>query len=161
MCFMKISVIAAVGKNNELGKNNDLIWHFHSDMVFFRETTTGSTVLMGRKTFESLPKALPKRKNVVITRNLNYRAEGATVCKSVEEALELCKDDEKVFVIGGGEIYKQLLPMATELYLTEVDDECSDADTFFPAFDKSKYKKEIIAENEENSIKFTHVKYSL
>ena len=130
-------------------------------MVFFKETTTGSTVLMGRKTFESLPKALPKRKNVVITRNPNYRAEGATVCKSVEEALELCKDDEKVFVIGGGEIYKQLLPVATELYLTEVDDECSDADTFFPAFDKSKYKKEIIAENEENSIKFTHVKYSL
>lgn len=155
---MKISIIAAVGRNNELGKNNDLIWHFHKDMVFFRETTTGSTVLMGRKTFESLPKALPKRRNIVITSDKNYTAEGAEVCHSIDSALELCKNDN-IFVIGGGKIYQQFIDMADSLYLTEIEDECPDADTYFPAFNKNEYKKEILAENEENGITFFHILY--
>jgi len=155
---MNISIIAAIGRNNELGRNNDLIWHFHKDMVFFRETTLGSTVVMGRKTFESLPKALPKRRNIVITRDGNYAAEGAEVCCSVEEALRLCEED-RVFVIGGGRIYAQLIDCADSLYLTEIDAECPDADTFFPAFDKTAYRKEILAVHEENGIKFTHIRY--
>lgn len=155
---MKISIIAAVGRNHELGKNNDLIWHFHKDMVFFRETTTGSTVLMGRKTFESLPKALPKRRNIVITNDKNYTAEGAEVCHSIDEALELCKND-KVFVIGGGKIYQQFIDMADSLYLTEVEAECADADTYFPKFNKADYNREVLAEHEENGIRFLHVLY--
>lgn len=155
---MNISMIAAVGRNNELGKNNDLIWHFHKDMVFFRETTTGATVLMGRKTFESLPKALPKRRNIVITGDENYIAEGAEVCHSIDEALQLCEND-RVFVIGGGKIYEQLLSFADSLYLTEIDAACRDADTYFPAFHKADFKREILAEHEENGIKFAHIKY--
>lgn len=155
---MSISIIAAIGRNNELGKNNDLVWHFHKDMVFFKETTIGSAVVMGRKTFESLPKALPKRCNIVITNDKNYIAEGAEVCHSIQEALKLCEND-KVFIIGGGKIYQQLLPLADSLYLTEIDDECVDADTYFPEFDRNEYNKEIIAEHEENGIKFRHIKY--
>lgn len=155
---MKISIIAAVGRNYELGRNNDLIWHFHKDMVFFRETTTGATVLMGRKTFESLPKALPKRRNIVITNDKNYIAEGAEVCHSVDDALELCKNDN-VFVIGGGKIYQQFIDMADSLYLTEVEAECDDADTYFPTFNKADYSREVLAEHEENGIKFSHILY--
>lgn len=155
---MKISIIAAVGRNYELGRNNDLIWHFHKDMVFFRETTIGSTVLMGRKTFESLPKALPKRRNIVITNDKNYIAEGAEVCHSVDDALELCKNDN-VFVIGGGKIYQQFIDMADSLYLTEVEAECEDADTYFPTFNKADYSREVLAEHEENGIKFSHILY--
>lgn len=155
---MKISIIAAVGRNYELGRNNDLIWHFHKDMVFFRETTIGSTVLMGRKTFESLPKALPKRRNIVITSDKNYIAEGAEVCHSVDDALELCKNDN-VFVIGGGKIYQQFIDMADSLYLTEVEAECDDADTYFPTFNKADYSREVLAEHEENGIKFSHILY--
>lgn len=155
---MKISIIAAVGRNYELGRNNDLIWHFHKDMVFFRETTTGSTVLMGRKTFESLPKALPKRRNIVITNDKNYIADGAEVCHSIDEALELCKNDN-VFVIGGGKIYQQFIDMADSLYLTEVEAECADADTYFPTFNKADYSREVLAEHEENGIKFSHILY--
>lgn len=155
---MKISIIAAVGRNYELGRNNDLIWHFHKDMVFFRETTTGSTVLMGRKTFESLPKALPKRRNIVITNDKNYIADGAEVCHSVDDALELCKNNN-VFVIGGGKIYQQFIDMADSLYLTEIEAECADADTYFPKFDKSDYSREVLAEHEENGIRFSHVLY--
>lgn len=155
---MKISIIAAVGRNYELGRNNDLIWHFHKDMVFFRETTIGSTVLMGRKTFESLPKALPKRRNIVITNDKNYIAEDAEVCHSVDDALELCKNDN-VFVIGGGKIYQQFIDMADSLYLTEVEAECEDADTYFPTFNKADYSREVLAEHEENGIRFSHVLY--
>lgn len=156
---MNISIIAAVGKNLELGKNNELIWHFKEDMKFFKQTTTGHTVIMGRKTFESLPKALANRRNIVITTNSNYKAEGIETVTSIDEALAMCSDDNEVFVIGGGKIYELMLPYANKLYITEIDDSCSDADTFFPAFDKSSYQKEIIAEYKVNEIKFSHVLY--
>ena len=91
---MSISIIAAIGKNNELGKNNDLVWHFKDDMKFFKEATTGNTVIMGRKTFESLPKALPNRRNIVISSNKDYKADGAEVYTSIKAALKACKNDE-------------------------------------------------------------------
>lgn len=98
---MTICMIAAVGKNLELGKDNNLIWHFKDDMAFFKETTTGSSIIMGRKTFESLPKVLPRRKNIIITKKEDYKAEGATVVHSIGEALNEVESDT-AFIIGGG-----------------------------------------------------------
>ena len=155
---MSVSMIAAVGKNLELGKNNDLIWHFKEDMKFFKDTTMGHTVVMGRKTFESLPKALPGRKNIVITSNAQYQVQGATVVTSVEEALQIA-DNEEIFVIGGGKIYAEFLPYADKLYLTEIDAECTDADTYFPQFNKSEYIKEIINYYDIDGVEFYHVVY--
>lgn len=155
---MSVSMIAAVGKNLELGKSNNLIWHFKEDMKFFKDTTMGHTVVMGRKTFESLPKALPGRKNIVISSNAEYQAQGATVVTSVEEALQIA-DNEELFVIGGGKIYAEFLPYADKLYLTEINAECEDADTYFPQFNKSDYIKEIINYYDIDGVEFYHVVY--
>lgn len=156
---MNISMIAAVGKNLELGKGNDLIWHFKDDMQFFKETTTGNTVIMGRKTFESLPHALPNRRNIVITTDKSYVAPGAEVAHSVDEANALCGNDN-AFIIGGGNVYKQYLPLANKLYLTEIDAECDDADTYFPQFDKSLYTSEQLTDFDVNGISFKHILYT-
>lgn len=156
---MSITVIAAVGRNNELGKDNDLIWHFHADMVFFREQTTGHPVIMGRKTFESLPKLLPKRRNIIITSNPDFTVEGAEICKSAEEAASLCKGEE-AFVIGGGSVYGQFIEAADKILLTEIEADCPDAQVFFPSFDKSRYNREVLAVHEENGIKFSHISYT-
>lgn len=156
---MAISIIAAIGKNNELGRNNDLIWHFKEDMKFFRETTTGNTVLMGRKTFESLPHALPNRRNVVISSDKSFTAEGAEVFHGVDEALKATENDN-VFVIGGGMIYKELLPLCDKLYLTEIDSECYDADVYFPQFDKSGYSAEKLTDFTVDGVHFSHIVYS-
>ncbi len=155
---MGISLILSVGRNNEIGKDNELIWHFHEDMKFFRETTTGNTVIMGRKTFESLPKILPNRRNIVISSNRDLKINGAEVVHSVEEALEAAAG-ERIFVIGGGKIYAEFLPLADSIYLTEINDVCPDADTFFPQFDKTLYSRAVLAEHEENGISFQHVIY--
>lgn len=156
---MKLSIIAAVGRNLELGRGNDLIWHFKEDMKFFKETTMGSSVIMGRKNFESLPKALPGRKNIVITNNNSYSAEGAVTVHSVDEALKSA-DSQEVFVIGGGKIYEQLLPVADKLYLTEIEAECPDADTYFPSFNKEEYTREVIASYQADGISFSHICYT-
>lgn len=157
---MAISMIAAVGKNLELGKNNDLIWHFKEDMKFFKETTMGHPVIMGRKTFESLPKALPGRKNIVISANPEYKADGAEVVTSVEEAIKLAEtEDTDAFVIGGGRIYNEFLPYADNLYLTEINAESPDADTYFPDFNKSDYIKEIVNFYDVDGTEFYHVIY--
>ncbi len=156
---MSISMIAAVGKNGELGKNNDLIWHFKEDMQFFKRTTIESTVIMGRKTFESLPKALPKRRNIVISGNPDYFAEGAEVVKSVEEAVNITKH-EKVFIIGGASIYKAFLPCCDNIFLTEIESDCHEADTYFPDFDKGKYSRDVLKTAQENGICFSFVKYT-
>ncbi len=156
---MTICMIAAVGKNLELGKGNNLIWHFKEDMAFFKETTMGSSIIMGRKTFESLPKALPRRKNIVITNKEDYKAEGATVVHSIGEALSEVESDT-AFILGGGDIYRQFLPKAQKLYLTEIEAECIDADTYFPVFNKADYTKELLASYHDNGIHFSHVCYT-
>ncbi len=156
---MSLYLIAAIGKNNELGKNNDLIWHFKEDMKFFKETTMGSAVIMGRKTFESLPKALSGRRNIVITSDENYTTDGAETVHSVEEALSLVGDGD-AFVIGGGRVYEEMLPLCDALYLTEIDAECGDADTYFPVFDKDGYDKTVFAEHLAGDIKFSHILYA-
>jgi dihydrofolate reductase len=156
---MTICMIAAVGKNLELGKDNNLIWHFKDDMAFFKETTTGSSIIMGRKTFESLPKVLPRRKNIIITKKEDYKAEGATVVHSISEALNEVESDT-AFIIGGGDIYRQFLPKAQKLYLTEIEAECPDADAYFPAFNKAEYKKELLASYHDKGIHFSHICYT-
>ncbi len=155
---MSVSIIAAIGRNYELGKDNDLIWHFKEDMRFFKETTTGHTVIMGRKTFESLPRALPNRRNIVITSDPEYKAEGAECVNSVERALELSGGD--AFIIGGGRVYAETLPLSDKLYLTEIDAACESADTFFPRFDKSGYTAEKLSDYEVNGVHFSHILYT-
>lgn len=155
---MILSIIAAVGKNNELGKNNDLIWHLDGDLPFFRKVTTGKTVIMGRKTFESLPKALPNRRNIVLTSDNTYTADGADVFSDFRKVLEEVKDEEEVFVIGGGSIYSLFLPFAERIYLTEAEAEDSEADVFFPEFDKSLFRR-ISIDFGGTDIKYEHVLY--
>ena len=128
-----ISLIAAIGKNYELGKKNALLWNMPLDMKHFRETTKARTVIMGLKTFESIGRPLPNRRNIVITRNIAFSAPGVEVSNSLEETLAKWKDsNEEAFVIGGGEIYRQAMEKADKLYITHVDASFPDADTFFP-----------------------------
>lgn len=154
------SLIASVGKNRELGKQGELLFRLKDDMRFFRETTDGHKILMGRKTWESLPKKLPGRENIVISRN---PVEGADV--SVNDLRKYIDENkgtkEEIFVIGGGMVYFELLPHAKHIYLTEVDAEAPDADTFFPQFDKSKYTREIIMKGKDHELEFTIVKYAV
>ncbi len=129
-----ISLIAAIGKNNELGKKNALLWNMPTDTKFFRDTTAGHTVIMGQKTLESMGgKPLPKRRNIVVTRNKDFKAEGVEISNSLEDTMASFKNtDEEVFVVGGGEIYKQTINGADRLYITHVDGEFPDADAYFP-----------------------------
>ncbi len=126
-----ISIIAAIGKNNELGKANELLWKLPNDMKHFKETTTGKTVIMGRKTFQSIGRPLPNRRNIVVTRDETFAIDGIEVAHSLEEALQNVQNEEEAFIIGGGELYNQALPFAQRLYITHVDS-TFDADTFFP-----------------------------
>lgn len=152
-----ISIIACVGKNNELGKNNDLIWHLPNDLKFFRQMTLGKTVIMGKRTFQSLSHALPKRRNIVI-QHKKEQLENVEVFNDIESVLENVQNED-VFVIGGASIYQEFLPYADKIYLTEVDSICGDADVYFPLVDKEKYIKTIIGENEDNGIKYNFVLY--
>lgn len=155
---MSYSIIAAIGKNNELGNKNELIWHLKNDMKFFREKTTGKTIIMGRKTFESLPKMLPNRKHIVLSSSSNFPKE-VEVFSDFDALLESLKDTtEEIFVIGGSSIYKLFLDYSSKLYLTEID-ASSECDAYFPDFDKSLYEREVIAENEEEGIAYKHVLY--
>lgn len=129
-----ITMIAAAGENNELGKDNGLLWHLPDDFKRFKQLTTGHYIIMGRKTFESFPKPLPNRIHLVITRNKDYKKEGAVVVHSMEEALKISDKDNQAFIIGGGEIYKMGLPFAEKIELTRVHGTFEDADTFFPNF---------------------------
>lgn len=130
---MKLSIIAAVAKNRAIGKGGDLIWHISNDLKHFKEITTGGCVLMGYNTYASLPgkKALPKRRNIILSSRIATAPEGFEVASSIPQALELLKDVPEVFVIGGGTIYEQFLPIADKLYLTRIDKRF-EADTFFP-----------------------------
>lgn len=156
---MTVSMIVAKGINNEIGADNKLLWHIPSDLKFFKETTMGKSIIMGRKTFESLPKALPGRKNIVISRNPDFSAPGAVVVTDTEAALKE-SETEEVFIIGGASIYEAFFPLATRLYITEVNFSCEKADVFFPDVDLSLWDREVIKEGEENSLSFRHVLYT-
>ena len=135
-----ITIIVAASENDVIGNNNKLIWHLSKDLIRFKNLTKGHHVIMGRKTFESMPKALPNRTNVVITRNKNYTAENVTVVDSLENALKVCKDDPQPFIIGGGEIYRIGLSYAKRIELTRVYHNF-EGDTTFPQIDKNLWKE--------------------
>ena len=137
----RISMVVAVSKNGVIGRGGDLPWHIPSDLKRFKEITLGTAVIMGRKTWESLPKKpLVDRRNIVITRQPGYVAEGAEIVRSAGEALALAAHEPKVSVIGGGDIYKLFWPLAHRLYLTEVDLEV-EGDTYFPHVDSAEWRE--------------------
>lgn len=158
---MIISLIAAVGENNEIGKNGDLICRLPGDLPFFKRTTTGKPVIMGRKTFESLPSALPARKNIVISSNPAYKAEGADVVSSPKAAEECAAKTgaEEIFIIGGGRVYAEFLPKADRLYLTEARFSDTEADAFFPTFDRAEWDRQVI-DVYDGEPKYEHVLYT-
>ena len=134
-----VAIAVAIGENFAIGKNNQLLWHMPADLKFFKQTTSGHTVIMGRKTFDSVGKPLPNRRNIVITRDASLKIEGAEVVNSLDEALAITQTEEKpVFIVGGAEIYRQALPKTDRLYLTTIHHNF-DADTFFPDFDRSEW----------------------
>lgn len=136
--MMTISMIAAVAENNVIGKDNSLPWHLPTDLKYYKQTTLGHHIIMGRKNFEAIGRPLPKRTNIIITRKENYTAEGCIVVNSLREALQAVQNDEEPFIIGGGEIYKMALPYADRLYITRIH-ETFDGDVFFPDFDKQQW----------------------
>jgi len=133
-----ISVVVAIGSNGEIGNKGELLWHLPADLKKFKVTTMGRHMIMGRKTYESIGRPLPGRTTVIVTRNKDYTADGCFVTSSLEEAISLSEKagEQEVMIVGGGEIYKQSLPLAQRIYLTEVDF-VGEADTFFPQFDRS------------------------
>ncbi len=137
-----ISIIVATDERGAIGKDNQLLWHLPNDMKYFRKLTTGHTVIMGRWTFESLPKgALPNRKNIVLTTTPDAYFDNCLVYNTLWSALMACEDEDEVFVIGGGSVYRQALEVADKLYLTMVHHIFSDADTFFPHVDPQVWEK--------------------
>ncbi len=137
---MTLSIIVAIAKNRAIGKENQLLWHISEDLKRFKRITMGCPVIMGRKTFESLGRPLPGRKNIIITRNTSLCYEDCECYGSIEEAIASCNDDKEVFIIGGGEIYKQTISIADKLYLTVVHHNY-DADTFFPEIDPMQWEE--------------------
>jgi dihydrofolate reductase len=137
---MTISLLVAAAENNAIGKNNQLLWSLPNDMKFFKNTTWGMAVIMGRKTYESVDKPLPGRFNIVITRQADWKAEGVIVAAGLQDALRkaAATNCKEAFVIGGGEIYKQAIEIADKIYITRVHASL-DGDTFFPAIDESKW----------------------
>lgn len=155
----KITIIAAIGKNRELGKNNDLIWHLKGDLQFFKEITTNHKIIMGMNTFKSLPKMLPNRDHIILSHQ-NVTIDGTTIFNSLEELFGyLNKIDEEVFIIGGASIYKLFIEFADELILTEIEAEDLNADVYFPEFNKEKYERIVLKENSDNDISYKHISY--
>ena len=154
---MTVTMVVAIGENNAIGKNNELLWYLPKDLRHFKTITSGHTVIMGRKTYESVGKPLPKRRNIIITRNTELTIDGAEVVHTIEEALELCKADEEVFIIGGAEIYKMAMKHTDKIFLTVVH-ESFEADAFFPEIDRNLWV-ETAAEkhlpDEKNNLSFT------
>ncbi|WP_373019108.1 type 3 dihydrofolate reductase [Thiomicrorhabdus sp.] len=138
---MRIAMIAAMAKNRVIGLDNDMPWHLPDDLKFFKAKTTGKPVIMGRKTFESIgSRPLPNRPNVVISRNVDLQLDGVSVFHSVDEALEAFKTEEEVIIMGGGQLYQQMLPRADRLYLTLIDAQI-DGDTLFPDWTQFNWKQ--------------------
>ncbi len=138
MTMPRIALIAAVGANGVLGRDNALIWRLRGDLAHFKRTTVGHPVLMGRKTWESLGRALSGRRNLVISRDPNYAAAGAEVCASLDAALRRCADADEVFVIGGAQLYRAALPRAQRLWLTEVH-ASAEGDAYFPPWERAAF----------------------
>ena len=160
---MIISLIAVIGKNNEIGKGNELLCRLTSDLKRFKTITSGHTVIMGRKTFESLLNGpLPNRRNIIISRNNRMEIEGAEIYSSLDYALLKCINETEVFIIGGAQIYTQTLPVADKMYITRVHASFPEADAFFPPIDRNKWKetgRETFPADDKNPYPFTFLEY--
>lgn len=163
---MKLSIIVATSLNHAIGKNNQLLWHLPADLKFFKTTTMGCPVVMGRKTFQSIGRTLPGRKNVVITRDKNFNSDNQfdiLVVSSLDEALVKLHAENEVFIIGGGEIYKQSMDSVDTIYLTLVHT-VIDGDVYFPEIDKTKFDlvwEEKHLADEKNKFDYTFQKYEI
>ncbi len=161
---MTISLIVATSLNHGIGKDNQLPWHLPADLKFFKQTTMGCPVVMGRKTFQSIGRTLPGRKNVVITRDASFNSDGKwdiTLASGLTESLEQLKGEKEVFIIGGGEIFKQSMTLADTIYLTLVNT-VLDADVFFPEIDPAAFRlvwEEKHSADEKNAFDYTFQKY--
>lgn len=156
---MRLELIAAVGRRLELGRDNALVFDLPADLRFFARTTRGHTIVMGRRTWQSLPGKLPGRHHVVISRTMEPDDPDIEVFDSLKAFYDAYRDrDQTVFGIGGASLYAQMLPEADALVLTEVDAE-AEADAWFPAFDRSKYVRTVLDENTEAGISYSHVRY--
>ncbi|MBQ2873120.1 MAG: dihydrofolate reductase [Bacilli bacterium] len=156
----KITLIAAIGKNRELGKNNDLIWSIPEDLKFFRNNTINKTIVMGLNTFYSLPKLLPNRHHIVLSHKEVELDSSVTVFHSMEELLKYINSlQEEVIIIGGSMMYKQFIEYADEMILTEIDDS-KEADVYFPEFSLDNWNKEIISNHEYDDLKYSHIIYT-
>ncbi|NFA42766.1 UNVERIFIED_ORG: diacylglycerol kinase [Clostridium botulinum] len=160
-----LSIIVAIAKNNVIGNDNKLIWHISEDLKRFKEITSGKTIVMGRKTFESLPGVLPNRKHIILTRDKNFKvnSECVEIIYDFDELLSKYKNsDTEVFIIGGGEIYKQLLPHTHKLYLTKINKDF-DGDTYFPQINyddfKVDYESDIITD-EKSKLEYNFINLS-
>lgn len=158
-----LSIIVAIGRNNEIGKDNKLIWHLPADLKRFKELTTGKTIIMGRKTFESLGRVLPNRKHIVLTHNKEYKYENdmVEVICDLREIEKYINSDEENFVIGGASIYKMLMPYTKRMYITRID-EGFDADAFFPEINENEWEieeKEQGTTDEDNPYRYKYITY--
>lgn len=154
-----LALIASVARNGAIGRGNELLCRISEDLKFFRRTTLGHPIIMGRKTWDSIGRPLPGRRNIVVTRNPAWHAEGAERARSLNEAVALVRDAPKAFVIGGGELYAQAMPLADELILTEIDAEL-DGDIFFPAWDRMHFDaEEGEQQRSEQGYPYRHVIY--
>lgn len=159
-----ISIIVAIGKNNEIGKANALLWNLPADLKHFKEITSGHPVIMGQKTFESIGFPLPNRRNIVLTKDKSLKIEGVEIIYSPEEIFDLFppESEEEVFIIGGGQIYKIFIEKADKLYITHVDAEFPEADTFFPVINENIWQKiseEKHPADEKNKYPYSFVEY--
>lgn len=157
-----ISIIVAIAQNNAIGKDNDLIWHISDDLKRFKALTSGHTVIMGRNTWNSLPRRpLPKRRNIVLTHDVTFAEEGAEVAHSLQQVLDMVRDEEEAFIMGGAAVYRQFLPFVNHIYVTWVWQDF-DADVYFPVIDMSVFAK--VSESEvfvdaESSLRFSYADY--
>ena len=158
---MTITIIAAIANNNALGKDNQLIWHLSADLKRFKKLTTGHHIIMGRKTFESIGKPLPKRTSIIITRNKDYKQEGCLVVNSLEDAIKMVKKDTSPYIIGGAQIYKEAIKIADKLDITFVHHNF-EADVFFPKIDLNIWKevsRETFESDKKNKYTYSFVSF--
>ncbi len=152
-------IIAAHGKNKELGENGKLPWYLPDDLEFFKKMTMGSPIVMGRKTFESLDRLLPNREHIVITKDSEYKREGIKTYSSIESFLDKYKLEEDVYIVGGESIYRQMIDYANLMYLTEINKEYPNADTFFPDYNKEDWQRQCLSNHSERGVDYCHAMY--
>ena len=159
---MKVAIIVAIAEGNAIGKDQQLLCHMPADLKRFKSLTTRHTIIMGRKTFESLPHALPNRRNIVLSSQPKVNFPGCEVCTSLPEALACCAGEEEVFIIGGGQVYQQALSLTDKLYITYIHHAFPEATTFFPELDAAQWEeteREEHPADEKNHYPYTYINY--